>query len=140
MPIEHLAINNGEIKNEAIAIISNMETITEIRIQCGNLTSENLVQLAEGLPELEAMSFENIPDFTIDGVNKMLPHARKLSRLQLLAYAITINEEDYDKILRSVKRPQKVKLLIKFFRKFVIGVTEERLKVNRGIFYIEKFN
>lgn len=142
--IEDLKVYNGYVDCKAIEYISHMKQIKKLELieNDGVFTDKHLIQLAEGLPQLNELHLKELSnDITTIGLKQMLPHAQKLQLLQLESvYSITIDVDDYKAMLKTVKnRPGKVNLLIKITSDGdKVEVDETMLAENREILFIDE--
>lgn len=144
IPIEHLQFYNGICDDSTIANISQMKQLKVLELcDMDCLTDQHMIRLAKDLgSHLEKLQLKGstAESLTTIGLKKMLPFATKLSLLTLKSETITIDADDYDAILNTLrKRPEKTALLFTFIsggRKVnVMGTIQME---NRHIFNIDE--
>lgn len=107
IPIEHLKLNFGKIDKAAIESISQMKNLKILTFSGTNCTDDDLVELAKylghQLDELELLH-STAQNLTTIGFKKMLTFAKKLSRFIINSGTITIDLDDYESMLDTIKK------------------------------------
>lgn len=138
VPIEQLTLKVGSISNDAIEAISQLKQIKSLElIDMDDLKSVHMIDLVKNLPLLQHFTLEGTSGDELDCTTLMniVAHGTKLSNIDLTSidYILTIHDEDYKTMLKSVQnRPEKLQLTIEVSsRGTVIEFDEELLEKNR---------
>lgn len=137
-PIEELQLENFQITDDAIAYISQINTVKILVLFASELKDSHLIKLAKGLPKLQQLHLRNTaaldqPGITTKGLTNMLLYAQKLELIKLFYINTAITQDDYKTMLSRVRdRPEQIKLEIATENIFdIVNVPETIQRDNR---------